>query len=224
MRAILPGCLAALILLPGVAAAEPVATPGATVQTPGESTNPAAIGRPHICTVADYYTPELRRSGAVGRVWMLFDVGADGAVHDPVVQMSSGNTELDAAAIRCVLSFRYVPATRHGVAVDVNWAAGVAFALNGELGPSGTSVPPKTGPGNTCAEHRSTTGAPPPRDAVFYFTVSEDGSVKNVMLRQSSGDATYDDYAAACVSHWTFTPAQQYGAPVAAGSVARLSW
>ncbi len=60
------------------------------------------------------YPPAARLNGEEGGVDVVFLVGADGAVTDPAVWLSSGYPRLDAAALDAVRARQYRPATMDG--------------------------------------------------------------------------------------------------------------
>jgi len=64
-----------------------------------------------------------------GTVKLAFDIAIDGSTVNVRVENSSGNSDLDATAIECAKEWRYRPATKGGVPVQVPWSATVNFAL-----------------------------------------------------------------------------------------------
>lgn len=63
------------------------------------------------------YPAELSRRGVGGTVHLLVDVAANGSVRQAKIEFSSGNRELDAAALEAVGSWRFRPALKDGKAV-----------------------------------------------------------------------------------------------------------
>ena len=89
-------------------AADPIATTG---DAPSR-----AVGATHNCT--GFYPDRERRTGEAGDVLVGYDVGADGAISNVAVIKSSGDPDLDSAAIACVSThWRNTPALRGGVPV-----------------------------------------------------------------------------------------------------------
>jgi len=86
-----------------------------------------SIGRPHTCQ--RYYPPALQEQGIQGTTLLSFRVTRYGAVRDIVVSESSGNTDLDAAAVFCAQHWLYKPATQSGRPIEVPWVAKVVWAL-----------------------------------------------------------------------------------------------
>lgn len=93
-------------------------------------TEPASIGRPHVCGQR-YYPALATRLGHQGTTTLSFKIGTDGSVKDPKVAQSSGFEELDNAAITCAQEWHYKPAIQSGQPVEVPWEAKVTWKLNG---------------------------------------------------------------------------------------------
>ena len=96
-------------------------------------TFPEIVSRPEAQRIiASYYPRELQQAGIDGRVKLLFWVATDGSAENIQIQSSSGNQELDFAAMLAVQDIQFQPATRNGqpvgtwVEVDVNF-----FAMTG---------------------------------------------------------------------------------------------
>lgn len=77
------------------------------------------------------YPRELVSRGVEGKVLLSVHVGVDGRPVQVDIHRSSGNQRLDMAAKRHVLrSWRFVPATRNGVAVEAIGIVPIEFLLN----------------------------------------------------------------------------------------------
>lgn len=83
------------------------------------------IAIPHDC--ADFYPGAERKAGAQGTTKVRFTITITGAVASPDVAQSSGNANLDAAALSCVLGWKYRPAMKDGKPVAVPWTADVVW-------------------------------------------------------------------------------------------------
>ena len=102
-----------------------------------------AVPGTHSC---DGYYPEAeRRASRTGTVQVVYDVAADGTATNVRVLKSSGNPQLDAAALRCVAqAWRNTPAIHDGKpVVSPNHKAAIAFRLVEGDEPSGA---PTAGP------------------------------------------------------------------------------
>src|SRR5665213_2119971 len=64
---------------------------------------PFSIGRPHTC--AAYYPAEAIKEHAQGTDLLEFIVATNGSVKDVKVSKSSGNKDLDDAAVNCCLLY-----------------------------------------------------------------------------------------------------------------------
>ena len=95
-------------------------------------------GWPHSC--AAYNPPEEFRAGIGGVTTVSFDIKTNGNVSNVEVAQSSGNAQLDKAAVICVNFWHYIPAVRNGEPVRVPWEAKVVWTT------PAPSIPPKAGP------------------------------------------------------------------------------
>ena len=96
---------------------EPVETNVST--TVSANAGPFSIGRPHTC--ASYYPPAALKAHAQGTDLLEFTVTTDGGVKDIKVAKSSGNKDLDDAALSCASHWRYKPAKKDSVPTEVPW-------------------------------------------------------------------------------------------------------
>jgi TonB family protein len=80
-----------------------------------------ALGWPHSCETGRY-------PAAGGTTRVRFSVATDGRVRNPQVVQSSGNDNLDQAAVSCVGNWLYMPALQNGQAVQASWQASVTWA------------------------------------------------------------------------------------------------
>ncbi|HWA88437.1 MAG TPA: TonB family protein [Rhizomicrobium sp.] len=119
---VLPRALLAAALWPSIALAD-----DAAFDTP-----PKADGL-HSCLRATMQLGEtMRAHGARGirSVKLAFRIGANGAVENPAVAISSEDPLADGLALKCVTDWRYHPATKAGAPVAVAWDATVSFNAN----------------------------------------------------------------------------------------------
>lgn len=166
-----------------------VATAGAAVGS--VETAPVAIGTPHVCT---NYPPSALKAHAEGVTDVLFKIATDGTTREVTVRQSSGNPSLDEAAVECASAFRYKPATREGIAVEVDWESRISWVHALPVAP--------------LFEHRCE-AKPMHMDvamnAAVTFRIATDGTVRNVSLLQSSGDPDFDAGIEKCVTAWAYT-------------------
>ena len=89
--------------------------------------------------VTDEYPVELQERGIGGVVRVLLWVNPDGLPETPAVRISSGRPELDEAALRATLLFRFLAATRAGRKVGT-W---VEFSIRFEPDSEGSQPDPE---------------------------------------------------------------------------------
>jgi TonB family protein len=99
----------------------------AFAQDSGGASHDKTVGIPHTCE--HFFPDDLRYDGAHGRTTIAFTVTAAGGVADITIAKSSGNAELDAAAITCATYWRYKPATRDKVPVATPWKAAIVWSV-----------------------------------------------------------------------------------------------
>ncbi len=90
---------------------------------------PASIGRPHSCDPNRYYPPIGVRLNWSGTTGLKFHITPTGDVTDVTVTSSSGHSELDDAAVRCVQTWHYRPAIQNGQPVEVPWQTEIKWQL-----------------------------------------------------------------------------------------------
>ena len=120
-----------------------------TGRAPGENSTPAPVGTATPATEkstapvvqlpssnADYlnnpapgYPAISQRLGEQGQVVVRVLIGKDGHAHQGEIDKSSGFERLDQAALRAVLSWRFVPGQRSGVPQDMWFNVPVSFTL-----------------------------------------------------------------------------------------------
>src|SRR5437762_1235350 len=98
---------------------------------------PTPDGPSHIC---NQYPASALRKGAEGFAALSFIIDADGSVKDISIAESSGNSDLDKAAISCVTTWRYRAARLNGRPQAVRRSFSIAWSLHG------VQRPPITGP------------------------------------------------------------------------------
>jgi TonB family protein len=169
-----------------------------------------------------FYPPAALRAHASGTVTMSFRIGTDGTVRAVALTKSSGNSALDGAALKCVSSWLYKPASRDGQPVEVPWSVTVSFNIENSFPPPGMTLAPKRLDSNDCP-HDSISKLPEESTEVS-FTVGANGRVKNVSVAKSSGDTALDQIGVDCVTKWRFSPASRDGQPVEVKGSTKFDW
>ncbi len=91
----------------------------------------AEAANPH----AVFYPPTLRAMGIQGNPAIRYIIDASGKVTDVTVQQTSGNADLDAAAVTSVQSWLYHPTLCDGKPISARFATQIIFQVRDE-GPS----------------------------------------------------------------------------------------
>jgi TonB family protein len=84
-------------------------------------------------SMVDFYSTQARKDGSTGRVMLRLEVDAAGCMQRASVLHSSGDPQLDDAAIDVAEYSRYAPAVRSGVPVPASVSLPVAFSLSDSL-------------------------------------------------------------------------------------------
>ena len=119
----------------------PITTPviAAAPESPAPAPAPAPAAPPKVelpSSDADYlqnprpvYPPVSKRLGEQGQAIHSVLIGADGLPQSARLIKSSGFDRLDQAAYHAVMSWRYVPGKRNGVATAMSYNAPISFVL-----------------------------------------------------------------------------------------------
>jgi TonB family protein len=139
---------------------------------------------------------------AEGTTLVAFKIDVDGNVRGTLVAKTSGNADLDNAAVQCAGTWKYRPATHNGLPVEFSWQANVQWRLH-----DGTRAEMIA---RACEKFLSSHPDLPqtqPRVTGVTFRVMPDGSTSDVKIAQSSGDNILDDAAARCTAASRFPTA-----------------
>jgi TonB family protein len=90
-------------------------------QQPDAKAEGKYMGLPHNCD--EFYPQAAAIIHAAGTTRVRFKITEQGGVRDPGIVVSSGNADLDAAALVCVTHWRYIPAIKDDKPVEVPWHA-----------------------------------------------------------------------------------------------------
>jgi TonB family protein len=199
-----------MTILALLAAAATGAAPAVTAAPPPDTLHPPppSGAHPHRCA---FFPPAAMLNRAGGDVLMSFTVATDGAVQNPVVAKPSGNADLDAGATACVAQWRYKPALKDGVPIAVPWQATIRWVQDAWHRPLVEKQPAPP-----CDVDRARIAkAQPGATTIIRYQVATDGTVGDIALTQSSGDATLDQSVAACMAKIRFEPvADADGKPI----------
>lgn len=96
----------------------------------GGENNGVTQGPSVLSTAQPAYPESARQAGIEGTVTVGITIGTDGSVESAWVASSSGNGDLDQAAVQAAYGYRFVPAYQNGVAIECNASLPVTFQLN----------------------------------------------------------------------------------------------
>ncbi len=98
---------------------------------PGIGSEGGSSSGPQILSQTEpRYPDSARRAGIEGTTLVGMTISTDGSVTSAWVESSSGNGELDGAAVNAVYSWRFVPAKINGMAVTANSRVPIKFRLH----------------------------------------------------------------------------------------------
>ena len=103
----------------------PEGQPGGEGQGGGETIGPQILSAPKPS-----YPSSARKAGVTGTVVVGLTISADGSVTSAWVESSSGNGDLDQAAVNGVYRWKFLPAKQNGFAITVNSRVPVRFDLH----------------------------------------------------------------------------------------------
>ena len=160
-------------------------------------------------------------SPARARTLISVRITAQGEMRDPTLFRSSGDDELDNAALACANGYQIGYVSVGGKPADVrwvlaqNWAArGMAF---GPAYPSGAQNRP-------CKSSFKPEGPIPNPATTVSYRIATDGTVRDAAVAESSGVPSFDSAVVRCVEAWRFFPVTQDGQPVEAGQKLQINW
>jgi TonB family protein len=152
-----------------------------------------------------------------------YTVTQTGDVKDVSLVRSSGNDDLDNAALKCWGNYPLAPTTSAGKPVDATRTEGYFWT---HMRPTFASANPNGSP-NLCQPTSYPVAAIRDRaegDTIVTYVIAMDGSVKDVAVKQSSGNADLDRTTVDCLSGWRFYPVTQNGQAIEVDGVVRMRW
>ncbi|MDE2182328.1 MAG: TonB family protein [Alphaproteobacteria bacterium] len=162
-------------------------------------------------------------SGEGRQTVMSARITANGDLADVAVTGSSGNADLDAAAVTCAAHTYVRPAVWDGKPIEIVWTFEVLWHVGGH---SFVTIKRPAGYPLTCSAYYPASAAEK-REAgstLVSFVVDTDGRVSRPEVMRSSGFEDLDQAASACVTAWRYLPATRDGKPAAFGWRAIVDW
>ncbi|HSM96800.1 MAG TPA: TonB family protein [Rhizomicrobium sp.] len=186
------------------------------IKMPVAMNAPIRLDTPHYCYLTPYLSSAIE-NGEEGSVDVDFTIGKDGRTKNAVVTWSSGWRDIDHVAIECVAKWTYQPATKNNEPVEASSKAKITIQMdfkgkNGSPEMDATVTRPVPKRFTQCLIPGSIEKLHPPMVAMTINTI---GDVDNPTIEKSSGDPAADKIVLDCVKKWEFTPAMQFGRPVA---------
>lgn len=198
---------------PAPTPAQPETSPSAQPSSPS-TTPPAPLRRSPDCD--SYLPPGFKIPPESAPTMFWFRVDLQGNVQTLSLYRSSGNNELDQAALTCVNSLPRSgkPFTQNGTPIDVTWVSAITWNYPRHH----LTLPDPSGNPHFCAHSGYLKPGmmvrPLGGNALVAFRLGTDGSVKDATIKQSAGSSSLDRAALDCVSAWLYLPALHNGVPV----------
>lgn len=201
------------VFIPLAAHTQPTSTPATSAPAPYVSPPPGMV------TVACKYPQSARSADAKGVTVLSVHLMRDGVVQQADVVKSSGNADLDGAAIQCLNVARFNPVTQEGKPVEVTWQRQVVWDPHGR---SSITVPKTAGSASCISPQFRTHGKVV---TAVSFHIAPDGSTRDIMIIESSGNSSLDEVATKCmVPAWRYPAALQDGKPIEIDWSAGVDW
>jgi TonB family protein len=212
---------AALILFASLAQAIAQTEPNFNAPQTAAKTAPAPPAQdPETC---DRYLPaKFALPPAAATTVVSLHISPAGDVKNVAITRSSGNADLDKAALACASGVRQAPVLAAGKPIDVILIGGVFWGSRSHS----FGIPSPSGEPNLCD------GAYPPLavrlnqegTTAVSVRIATDGSVQNPVVTRSSGYAALDQASLKCVASYRYFPATQNGQPVAIDRTLNFAW
>jgi TonB family protein len=191
----------------------------ATLMPPAEAQQPPADG-PAVATACSGFPPfDGTRTARRGSVVLSVHVNASGFLQNARVAQSSGDADVDAAALACASEWNILPRDRRDNPVpDFDWS------VRAEWNASGLGFLTIDREGNFLSNAECANAYDRFLDRLrgesrfgvttIKFRISTDGSVVDPVMATSSGDPDIDALSLQCVRVNRYYPASRNGAPI----------
>lgn len=167
------------------------------------------------------FTPQdVKFSSAPSATLVSVRITPQGEMRDPTLFQSSGDNELDKAALACAEGYQIGYVSVGGKPAEVRWILAHSWATPGSgFGPA---YPPGV-QNRPCTSSHQANRIENPATTVSY-RIATDGTVRDAAVEESSGVPSLDQAVARCVASWRFFPVTQNGQPVEAGQELQVNW
>lgn len=205
------GCVALLMAVAlSATAQEKASSVPADTQAATSTTYERAVA---LNMAAPEYPEGAVRKGRHGDVVLVITIDSQGSVSEVEVEASSGYEDLDVAAVKAARAWRFIPAIQAGQAVASRVRVPVEFiSQKPKVKPQGSTAMATYTPPSAL----EITGPQYPKTAawqgaggtvVLRVSVGRDGTVSQIQIESSSGNATLDAAALWSARSWRFNPA-----------------
>lgn len=174
---------------------------------------PELIDPPAVCSKD--YPAAAARVRAQGSTLLTFRLLGGGGVANVKIAQSSGNADLDAAAVACVGNFRYRNPQ------SLRWPVRITWRFDGKTGSALADIPHRCGRDGYPQAERSQGIEGTTK---LSFTVDAGGDIRDIAVSTSSGNANLDAAAVECAAFWRYRPATQDGIAFAKPWQAQVVW
>ena len=167
------------------------------------------------------YPEAARKAGVQGATGLEYTITEDLVIKDATVISSSGNKDLDNAAISYVENWRVTPQMKFLKPSRVRMTT-IAWTISA----TGEALGQSVGRPHICTNYY-------PKEeyslgiggtTAVAFRIRTDGTTSEIKVAQPSGNAHLDEAAAACVHDWLYVPAMQDGHPIEVPWKANVVW
>jgi len=202
----------------------PLAAHPQTTQSAAAPLQSPAMRNPLTATCDAWRTGSVQN--AYGTTTLSVDVKTDGSTANPTLVRSSGNADLDRAALSCLKIARLKPVTEHGQAIEVTREYDVRWAVDDHsylllTRPAGAGISP------TSCREKPRPGYVPRHlvPTIVSFQIGTDGAAHEAEITQSSGSGSLDQASVDCVlSAFRYVPAMQNGRAIQVDEQVQFSW
>jgi TonB family protein len=181
---------------------------------------PPASNQPQVC---DSLIPSTILN-VQGTTLLTARIPLNGNLADAALASSSGNKDLDEAALACSSRVHIAAPGKDGVPIEATWTFEVMWRAP-DQGHSYLAIARPTGYPKFCGSYpRAAIRAHSEGSTMLAFVVGTDGSVSNLRITESSGSKELDDASSACVAQQHYFPMTVAGNPIAFDWNAHINW
>ena len=152
---------------------------------------------------------------------LAVNIASTGDVTDASIKTSSGNHDLDAAALACASHMYFSGLTADGRPVDLTWSVAIAWGTDGT---ASYFVPKVVEDERSCAYPQVAQEENISGSVTLVLHIGADGKVQSTAIVKSSGEQILDTASRRCAASWTFPPALNDGHPTAIEWSQQLNW